>query len=350
MELEAEFARKHAPNDPKATARSGRRRPQVNALAPEGSDAWIALLLADGSKQWDDIRSVLFPANSADVPDRLTLDEALGMAVKENEGARARWPHVTTESIATDRVGWPGLGNAIRVMTASGIVGSDPLVSYRGLGREFAAAVLALDAHMVRAVIYNMSTERRQASVIPWLLDVGSEYSFKVGPDANNDRRLDRVAEERSVILQHRGQEFKFALPGRTQFAIEIRKISDKGEHALAADVALSPEDIRFLPEYSRVDVTIHNIGSVSAQNIGVTLFEGGKEVGHEVIPNLEAPLDLDPKTVKVSFQFVPREESHKFTVVVNTPESVEEITKVNNTAVAEVKTPKVRRKQHSGA
>jgi subtilase family serine protease len=71
-------------------------------------------------------------------------------------------------------------------------------------------------------------------------------------------------------------------------------------------------------------------------------------QIGSQTIPNLEAPLDLDAKTVRVGFSFVPRQTQHTLKAVVDPDGRIMEINESNNVAVAECATPLVPPKQHS--
>jgi hypothetical protein len=268
------------------------------------------------------------------------------MAADANDGARRRWPHVTAECIATDRVYWPGLGNARRIMSGLGVLGFDPLVTYRGLGRDFAAALLAAHSAGIRVALFNISPETRDAAVVPWILDLGAEYIFRLGSDQNHDGQMEQVVSEQTVRLEHRGQEIPFRFPGRTQYLVEMKRTAQGEAPRLSADLALSSDDVQYLPEYARVDVTVHNLGSEPARGISVTLYDGDREIGRQRVPGIEAPLGFDPKTVRVGFRFTPARTSHTFRVIVDSV--VPEITKRNNTIEVERETPTAPLKQHA--
>jgi hypothetical protein len=240
------------------------------------------------------------------------------------------------------------MGNALRIMTGIGIVGSEPLVTYSGLGREFAAAVLRLNDSALRVALFNISETEKKAGVIPWLLEVGAEYDFRVGPDRDGDGRMDGVAEQRTVRLKQRGQPVEFRFPGRSQMVVELAKRGEAGKPALAPDLGLSSTDIRYAAEYRRVEVTVHNVGSSRAQGIAVVLLAGDREIGRLRIPNLEAPLDLDPKYVRVSFPYQPAGERQEFTVIVDPGGEIEEITKRNNRVTVLCDTSSGERKPHA--
>jgi hypothetical protein len=110
----------------------------------------------------------------------------------------------------------------------------------------------------------------------------------------------------------------------------------------------MSAQDVRFVPEYRRIDVTVHNIGSVPVRHAAVVLREGGTEIGRQVIPNIEAPLDLDPKSVRVSFKIEPKPGRHNYTAEVATETRIDEITTVNNRVTVELETPLVPKKVHA--
>jgi hypothetical protein len=285
----------------------------------------------------------MFPEKFPNHEDLWTLPEVERMAAEENAGARARWPHVTTECIATDRVYWPGMFNAVRAMTGLGISGEDFGVTYRGLGREFAAAVQKLTARELRVVVYNMAHEARNASIVPWLLSLGAEYRFEAGPKGAEGH-------SEKVLLKNRGQEIRFQIPARAEYVIQMKMLSEPARRALYPDLALSEEDIRFVPEYRRIDVTVHNIGSADAHRVTVVLAEGTRELGRQMIPHLGAPLDLDPKTVRVSFDYTPdgKPGAHEFHATIDPDARIEELTRANNQATAAFSTPLVTRKQHA--
>ncbi len=346
MELEAAYVTQHCPPQFLTGARA------ANAAAvrklEEGSPEWIGASLAEWHEQWEKIRKIRFPEEFTGQSDLWTLQDVAKQAQDEAGWAQKRWPHVTTECIATDRVFWPGMGNALRIMTGTGILGTDPVVTYRGLGREFAAALLTVNDSALRLVIFNLSQATKSTAIIPWLLETGAQYELKLGPDADSDGRLDKVSESRTVSLEYRGQEVAFQLPSRTQYVVEMRKIGESGRPPLAPDVALSPADIRFVPDYHQVEVAVHNVGAVAAKGVVVALYAGEREIGRQRIPNVDAPADFDPEVVRVSFSFQPVSASETFKAVLDPEGSLKEITKRNNQAVRLCDTPSVAPRQHS--
>ena len=115
--------------------------------------------------------------------------------------------------IANDRVNFPGFGNAVRVSTGRGLPRAAPLATYSGLGREFAAAVLAADTRSLRVALLSFASETKRAEIVPWLLDVGPQYRIEIGSDVDADGHLDAVSEEYLHPFENRGNGFPFELP-----------------------------------------------------------------------------------------------------------------------------------------
>ncbi len=351
MELEAEFVRRHLPETLRASPLLSRRGPPHPDLwkgLPEGSAAWVAAKLASWPEAWERMQHVLFPAGGSEGSPIRTLAEAAELAAEENEYARRRWPHVTTEMIATDRVYFPGLGNAVRALTGLGTLGNRPLVTYVGLGRNFAAALLSADARSLRVALYSFSHETETVEIVPWLLDVGPVYRVESGPDRNADGHLESVTRGQSRQLAHRGLGFAVELPPRQGTVVRVRWESGESNRSLASDLAVSPNDIQFIPEYRRVDVTVHNIGALPARSLEVALYEADRVVGRQLVPRVQAPDALVPATVRVGFPFIPESPRGRFRVVVDAANTIPEISERNNEARADLDTPLVGKKRHA--
>ncbi len=351
MDLEAELVTRLLPQsvrDSPHFARAGRPHPDLWKDLPLGSAEWVAAKLASWPANWARQKSILFPEAGADETPLRTLEQATQMAKTENQMAAERWPHVTTEMIATDRVYFPGLGNGVRVATGFGLFGNSPVATYRGLGREFAAAVLAANAASLRIALYNFSNEPIDAEIVPWLLSLGPTYRVDLGPDADADGFVDRPTSSTTEKLRHRGQGFPVTLPPRRADVVRISKQSGESSNPLAPDLALTRDDVRFVPEYRRVEVTVHNIGAHTALDFEIALYLGGREIGRHTAPHLAAPTELMPQTIRVGFEYVPKTPQATLTVVLDPDDSVDEITERNNRATLTLSTPLVERKRHA--
>ena len=84
----------------------------------------------------------------------------------------------------------------------------------------------------------------------------------------------------------------------------------------------------------------VHNIGTKSVRNVEVAAYEGDPENGEtlvytERIPHIEAPVDLDPKSTTIGFDWFAKEgQRHDIYVVIDPDGKLEsEISTFNNTA-----------------
>ena len=92
----------------------------------------------------------------------------------------------------------------------------------------------------------------------------------------------------------------------------------------------------------------VHNVGSQPVQNLRVAFYDGdpdaaGQLLGTSFIPNIEAPNDLDPKTVSVGIPWQPTREAHEIFVVLDPEDEIkDEITSFNNVAHTTLPEPQV--------
>ena len=135
------------------------------------------------------------------------------------EQTKRMWPVLTTETSASDRVGFRGIPDPFLIMT--GASGSDlkPSVSYAGTGREFAAFVRQADERRLTTVLYNFAEADVDAALIPWKLDVGAAYLVRAGTDADGDGMVDDAS----------WQKNRGTCPSRTKDNVSIPGRSDHG-------------------------------------------------------------------------------------------------------------------------
>jgi hypothetical protein len=338
LKLEAEFVERHMPDG--GSPATGRATAPASELTP-GSNEWIASRLAGWPDQWRALQRLYLAAAHDEPPTLRTLREVLAAARLENQGVRERWPHVTTEAMATDRVHYEGLGNATQMMTGRDAAGSEILVTYRGLGRDFAAAVLQATSRRLRVVICNLATEPRSAAVVPWLLQVGGDFEVRIAPDANDDGEMDVQPTPQQIRMESRGQPVPVTIPARQQIVLDVRQTgAANGAKPELPDLALSREDVTYNAHDGTVEVTIHNIGARAARNVQVTLLQDQREIGTVHVPSIEAPLGFDPQVVRVALPLTTKPNRVTVTARLSLPEGQREITLVNNEATVELDLP----------
>jgi hypothetical protein len=265
---------------------------------------------------------------------------------------KLRFPLMTTGASATDRVAFAGIGNPLSIYTA-GLA-----ITYENTTLDFAAAVMASDSQGFRVLYHSLTSDTREIGIVPWKLESGGRYVLKYGPDADEDETMDSVLETREFHFPQAGMPIRITVAPRLTYIVEVDQLERGRGASMAPDPGLSPEDIRYaeLRVGGYILARIHNVGSKPVRGVKVAAYDGdpkagGVLIGTSVIPNIEPPNDLEPRTVTVGFKWTPSEELHEIYIVVDPDdEMAEEITTFNNVAHAtlpkEEEAPPVKKKQ----
>ncbi len=217
---------------------------------------------------------------------------------------------LTSEVLFTDRVWVRGTEPVLSLYTGSvGTQSYYPMyaVSWENTGQDVAALVTDNRADAAGLLAYNLGEKPRPVALRFWRLAPG-EYSWRLGPDADGDDRMDAVAESRTVVLRERGERVRFTLPPRQVVVLEVRQRKAAPARGPLPDVAVAAEEITAIPgaagKPADLFVPVHNLGPAPAANVTVTIRTGeGKEAKSVRVPvSLPASVDLAPvfRTVHV--------------------------------------------------
>jgi hypothetical protein len=155
-------------------------------------------------------------------------------------------------------------------------------------------------------------------------------YEVLIGVDHDGDDQIDQTLSERKEELARYGA-VEFAAPPRQTVVLELRLLEALERITARPDLAVGPGDVT--SEDGSVKVTVHNIGAAAAPATTVEFRDaGGQALARADVPSLQAPLDLEPKTVEVRLELA-RALAGGCEVVVDPAGRVREITKVNNVA-----------------
>jgi hypothetical protein len=199
-------------------------------------------------------------------------------------------------------------------------------VSYEGLGKDFAALVLAQGRDRLKVAMINLAGAPREGAMLPWQLDHG-EYELAIGPDADDDGVPDRVETTKTLALR-RLDRIPLRLPPRRLMLYELTQKKRLDDLLARPDLAISREDV--IVRETGITCTVHNIGSAPAHGIAVALVDGqGKQLAEQTIARLDAPLDLIPRTAAVTFP----SRAGAAGVVIDPADAIPEITEGNNAA-----------------
>jgi len=339
LRLEYELAVKHGyvPESAGPLVRSRRRGP-VDVDAPAGSERWVAAQLAQTEK-WLQAKQILEGRNGP-LEDLWTKEQIIESGRHAAEHMRTHWPISTSEAGPTDRVGFPGIIDPFFIYTGGSWGG--PLlkaaVTYENTSKDFAAAVLAADPQGLRICYYSLTPKKRAIRIVPWELEPGGTYRLVYGSDADDDGRIDMETERRDFVLPQRGFPIPIEVEPRTNYVIEIEQLERGRLAGPAPDPGLSAEDIRFHPDRNLLTARIHNVGSKAVGDVKVAFYDGnpatdGQRFAVATIPNIEAPNDLEPRTVTVGVNREFQEPAEIYVVVDPDDEIRDEITTFNNMA-----------------
>ena len=339
-------------------------RPSLGASPPPGQEhLWAGenlqtvargpitnLKLGSGLSDWDEYLSRFGTGYSSfllDPTDVSTINDLAGPV----ESVMETWPYRTTEGVMTDRILIPGWADVI-----SYYIGADVFsvffgmpvfaVTWENSTRLFAATVERATQQGLEATTYLFSDYPRAVKMRLWQLELGREYILEAGPTEGPGEPIAAIDQSETFVLEHLGEGVEFLLPARTAYRVRIQQVNTEHSFAsplnldiLPSDLAVRPEDVSYDPERGQIRVRIHNIGASTVANLQVSLFEGteaeGQLIESQLIEELEAPNDLQPRYIDLEFSYDLQSQSTQVTVVVETSEGVQEVTLENNVASA---------------
>lgn len=224
------------------------------------------------------------------------------------------------------------LGSAMTWLRPASII--PPLaVSWRGLDANAAALVLESSAKKLRVAVYNFDVKPRKLHMRAWELEPG-KYQMRQGVDVDQNDQIDGKPATREIALR-RGSAIELDAPPGQVFLIELEQTQAQLRPELLPDLAVGKGDIFYDRATDRLKVVVHNIGSAAARDI-VVHFEdpAGNLLARRVIPHLDAPLDLMPKTAIV---WLPQPLLHRVEYIqvrIDPDDRIAEITEENNKGV----------------
>ena len=306
----------------------------------EGTEEWVAwnLKVAD---EWLRVQPMVTRRDGPLVND-LTKADIIKSGMYCGSENFYRWPINTTESGPTDRIGYVGIMNAFLIYTGGRWGGPmlEAAVTYDNTTRDFAAAVMANDPQGLRILYHSLTDDIREIGIRPWHLETGAKYRLTYGPDADEDEKMDTVEFDEEISFNQRGWPIPVTVGPRLTYVIEIDQTDPPTGPKLAPDPAITDEDIRLSP--GGLLARVHNIGSKSVRNVEVAAYvgdpqDGGTLIYTETIPHIEAPIDLDPKSTTIGFDWFPKEGERRDIYIVIDPDGKleTEITTFNNSAHA---------------
>jgi tetratricopeptide (TPR) repeat protein len=324
---------------PPSWRKSWKEVEKAGAEFEPGTEPWVGAKLTK-TERWLFIKKEV-EKRRGPLKNDLSKDDIIKFGDYINGQFKDRWPLMTTESSATDRVDWGGSCNAFFIYTGGRWGGNYWLapITYRNTTRLFAAAVMGQDPRGFRLLYHSLAPKTLEIEILPWELQAGGKYLLKYGPDANEDEIMDSVSEEREFTFPQAGTPIKIKVNPRLTYVVEVQQTEPGKGPSLAPDPALTSSDISYDAKAGLLTAAIHNIGAKDANNVKVAFFAGdpeagGKTIGETVIEKIEAPNDLEPRIVNASVSLESATDIEAVFVIVDPDNTItDEITTLNNKA-----------------
>ena len=264
----------------------------------------------------------------------LTHDTADVIAGLKNiiEILRYNWPLLTGEVKFTDRVYVPGSNLLTGMYTGHFGAGYEfpaLAVSWKNTGRDLAVFVQNSSNKGFQTLLYNFGKER-ELGMRTWQLEPGI-YHLQIGTDLNGDGMIDELIQASDVELKENVNDLAVKVPSGKTILLKIGQVKAFAKVPAKTDLAINARDITVKnPEDQlQLSILVHNIGNQPAKKVRVSFSVEGQQPQTFVVPQIDAPNNLDQQTKPVIFLLKPFTGSKKMVLTVNTDQP--EITTLNN-------------------
>jgi len=316
----------------------------AQAYRRTGETRWLAPRMAQISQDGKEINLESGPTVKDTVAD-FEIEDWHQLLVKELDlpdklrRIREAWPSLTSEVASTDRIAPPGLHELLHALLGPNFQGglnSAPFTLEK-TSRNVAFLCLSSGAERAKSLFYNFNPTTERAHVRLWRLQVGAQYRVQVAEDRNSDGVPEKTLSGFDYHHRHRGDAIIFELPSCTAVLLTVERTARaKRVPERVVDLGLGPQDIRY--EDGTLHVTVHNIGTLDSGPFTVTVSHADKTLATFEIEGLEAPHDLEPRTVTRSLAWsLPSDASlalpTQITVTLDPQDRIYEITERNNKA-----------------
>ena len=306
----------------------------------KGSREWAGMIL--GQKAIERYRSTLDKYQLPGSGPSSTLWDSRKVVESCEDGyhyVRKCYPLMTTEASATDRVLFVGVPNPFLIFTGGHIGGAllAPQFTYSGLGRDFAAMVRDANAKTANISLYGFYEGAREASIMPWSLEIGGVYSIMAGPDENGNGIMEEMDHYSNFTYLTRGQKIPFNLTGDVEYLVKIEQLREgSGLRPRMGDPAFDEEDeVSVDKKNGTVTVKVHNIGSEKVEDLDIYLYEdldgGLRHIGGARDVDVPAPEGLEPSIIDVDLHVWEKPWIGEVAIRIDPDDEINEISESNN-------------------
>jgi len=212
-------------------------------------------------------------------------------------------------------------------------------ISWEGGNGNVTSLVRRASNTGLKLVVFNSSKSLQDVILRVWELENGT-YDVIEGTDVNGDDQAEVVTTNRTLPLK-RHVAIPVSLRPRRTTVIEIKQTHKGTPLWELPDLAISSEDVQYDAATDRLKMTIHNIGGKKSPPFELTVeSEKRTPLFKKELDGLEAPTDLQPKTVTVELSGLRNRGARSIIIKLDPGDHVEEITDENNQLRKNLQTP----------
>jgi hypothetical protein len=178
-----------------------------------------------------------------------------------------------------------------------------------------------------KVIACNVETTAVRATMTGWNVDPGI-WEITQGVDTTGRDVADQALTTTTAVFE-RTRAIELLLPPRATTVLTLRLRTPATPYWSRPDLGISREDV-FL-QGREVRVRVHSLGSVPAPETVVGFRKAGRIVATAVVPGLEAPVDLQPRTTEVALTLPAGTDPAGGVVEIDPEHTLLEITVLNN-------------------
>lgn len=249
----------------------------------------------------------------------------------------------TVAQPSTDRVPLPH-STVTRARMGSAAVhraGNDSFWPLHGLsytkGADTVAALVTENTTTnLSARFWSFDPHEHDLQLRVWQLLPG-QYTVTLAHDSDHDGKPESVISRTTTQLV-RGSFLDLKLPPRQGVVLDVKALKVTTPNYDLPDPAIGPGDVSLEFASGHLSVTVHNVGVRPVKNLMVRVRDNASRavVGETIVPLLEAPLDLKPRTVTLEFHNIDCVTRGSLTVELDPEGKVEDLNRFNNKVVYE--------------
>lgn len=202
--------------------------------------------------------------------------------------------------------------------------------TFQSPASEESAAILVPHAteQLLKIVVYNLSKTTVKASMTAWDVEPG-QWEMVQGVDTNGDDVIDGAAVTTMIELERSGA-IELTFPPGASTVLNLKLVTHGIPYWERPDLGISKDDV-FLRD-KKLSVTIHSLGGLNSLPTTLALVEqSGKVLLSAPVPQLEAPVDLLPRTTTVTVDVPAGLRVDGCSIVIDPDAKMKEITRLNN-------------------